>query len=49
MESSRLAHCKWECQYHIAFIPKYCKNKLYDVVRDDVREIIYVHWASIKA
>ena len=40
MDSSSLAHCKWECQYHIVFIPKYRKKKLYGVVRDDVREII---------
>ena len=37
MDSSSLAHCKWECQYHIVFIPKYRKKKLYGVVRDDVR------------
>ena len=40
MDSSSLAHCKWECQYHIVFIPKYRKKKLYGAVRDDVREII---------
>ena len=40
MDSSGLAHCKWECQYHIVFIPKYRKKKLYGMVRDDVREII---------
>jgi len=40
MDSSSLAHCKWECQYHIIFIPKYRKKKLYGMVRDDVREII---------
>ena len=40
MDNSSLAHCKWECQYHIVFIPKYRKNKLYGVVKDDVREII---------
>ena len=40
MDSSSLAHCKWECQYHIVFIPKYGKKKLYGIVRDDVREII---------
>ena len=40
MDSSSLAHCKWECQYHIVFIPKYRKKKLYGVVRDDVREIL---------
>ena len=40
MDSSSLAHCKWECQYHIVFIPKYRKKKLYGVVRDDVRDIL---------
>ena len=40
MDSSSLAHCKWECQYHIVFIPKYRKKKLYGLVRNDVREII---------
>ena len=40
MDSSSLAHCKWECQCHIVFIPKYRKKKLYGLVRDDVREII---------
>ena len=32
MDSSSLAHCKWECQYHIVFIPKYRKKKLYGLV-----------------
>ena len=40
MDSSSLAHCNWECQYHIVFIPNYRKKKLYGLVRDDVREII---------
>ncbi len=40
MDSSSLAHCKWECQYHIVFIPKFRKKKLYGTVRDDVRDII---------
>lgn len=40
MDSSSLAHCKWECQYHIVFILKFRKKKLYGTVRDDVRDII---------
>lgn len=40
MNSSSLAHSKWECQYHIVFVPKYRKKKLYGIVRDDMREII---------
>ena len=31
---------RWKCQYHIVFIPKYRKKKLYGTVRDDVREIL---------
>ena len=40
MDSSILAHCKWECQYHIIFIPKFRRKKLYGMVKDDVRDII---------
>ena len=40
MDSSSLAHYKWECQYHIVFIPKFRRKKLYGMVKDDVREII---------
>ena len=40
MDSSSLAHCKWECQYHIVFIPKFRWKKLYGMVKDDVRDII---------
>ena len=38
--SKSLAHCKWECQYHIVFIPKFRRKKLYGMVKDDVRDII---------
>ena len=40
MDSSSLAHCKWECQYHIVFIPKFRRKKLYGMVKDDVRDLI---------
>ena len=40
MDSSSLAHCKWECQYHIVFIPKFRRKKMYGMVKDDVRDII---------
>ena len=40
MDSSSLAHCKWECQYHVVFIPKFRRKKLYGTVKDDVRDII---------
>ena len=40
MDKSSLAHARWECQYHIVFIPKYRRKVMYGKVRDDVREII---------
>lgn len=40
MDNKSLAHTRWECQYHIVFIPKYRKKTLYGKLREDVREII---------
>ena len=40
MDNKSLSHTKWNCQYHIIFIPKYRKKSLYGQVRADVREII---------
>ena len=34
-----MAHVKWEFKYHIVFIPKYRKKKLYGNVRKRVGEI----------
>ena len=34
-----MAHVKWECKYHIVFIPKYRKKVLYDKLRKRVGEI----------
>ncbi len=40
MDKKSLSHTTWKCQYHIVFIPKYRKKKLYGQVGADVREII---------
>jgi putative transposase len=40
MDSSSLAHTKWNCIYHIVFIPKYRRKVMYGKVRDDIREIL---------
>ena len=40
MDKQSLSHTTWKCQYHIVFIPKYRKKKLYGSVRADVRDII---------
>ena len=38
MDRKSLSHTRWQCQYHIVFIPKYRKKKLYGQVKRDVRE-----------
>ena len=40
MDSKSLSHTRWKCQYHIVFIPKYRKKKLFGQLKLDVREII---------
>ena len=40
MDNKSLSHTRWNCQYHIVFIPKYRKKVLYGKMREDVREII---------
>lgn len=40
MDINSLSHTRWECQYHIVFIPKFRQKRLYGQVRADVKEII---------
>ena len=40
MDDSSLSHTRWNCQYHIVFIPKYRRKAMYDRVRADMREIL---------
>ena len=40
MDSSSLAHTKWNCIYHIVLIPKYRRKVMYGEKRIAVREII---------
>ena len=37
---SSLSHVRWDCKYHIVFVPKYRKKKLYGKFRNRVGEII---------
>ena len=32
-EYQSLSHTKWECKYHVVFIPKYRRKVLYGQVR----------------
>jgi putative transposase len=38
-----LSHVKWECKYHVVFIPKYRRKVLYGKVRRQVGAIIPGH------
>ena len=40
MTKNSLSHTKWNCTYHIVFIPKYRRKVMYGAVRQDIREII---------
>ena len=40
MDDQSLAHTKYNCKYHIVFIPKYRRKAMYGVVRKDIVEIL---------
>ena len=40
MDDSSLSHTKWQCQYHIVFIPKYRRKTMYGQAKEDIREIL---------
>ena len=40
MEESSLAHTRWDCTYHIVWIPKYRRMILYGQFRQDVGRVI---------
>jgi putative transposase len=38
-EAESLSHTKWECKYHVVFIPKYRKRSIYKGLRKHLPEI----------
>ena len=38
--SNTLSHTKWNCKYHIVFIPKYRRKVIYNKLRRDIRGYI---------
>jgi putative transposase len=38
-EFDSLSHSKWECKYHIEFIPKYRRRTLYEQLRQHLGEV----------
>ncbi len=40
MDSSSLAHTKWNCKYHIVFAPKYRRQIIYGKVKVEIGKIL---------
>ncbi len=40
IDTSSLAHTKWNCKYHIVFAPKYRRKVFYEDKRIEIREIL---------
>ena len=40
MDNRSIAHTRWNCQYHIVFIPKYRKKVIFQEVRRDLGQIV---------
>src|SRR5262249_1479253 len=38
--TENLRHTRWECKYHVVFIPKYCKRSIYGWVIRELGTII---------
>jgi len=37
----KLSHTKWQCKYHVIFIPKYRRRTLYGVVRRELGSVFH--------
>lgn len=40
MDENSLSHTRWNCTYHIVFLPKYRRKDIYGKIRKDVGEIL---------
>ena len=40
LDSSSLAHTKWECKYHIVFAPKYRRQVIYGKIKYDIGQML---------
>ncbi|HEY3378230.1 MAG TPA: IS200/IS605 family transposase [Armatimonadota bacterium] len=34
-----LTHTRWECKYHVVFIPKYRRKRIYDQIRQELGRV----------
>lgn len=40
MDENSLSHTRWNCKYHIVFIPKYRRKAIYGTIRQDIGQIL---------
>ncbi|WP_198029835.1 transposase, partial [Bacillus sp. J33] len=40
MSDNSLSHTRWNCKYHIVFIPKYRRKVIYGKLRRDIGAIL---------
>ncbi len=43
-EWQSLSHVRWECKYHVVFIPKYRRKVLYGKLRQRIGPSLSRHW-----
>ena len=41
MTYNKLSHTKWECKYHILFIPKYRKKVIYGTIKKYLKDVFH--------
>ena len=39
-DDNSLSHTRWNCKYHIVFIPKYRRKEIYGKIREDIGKIL---------
>ena len=40
-EYQSLSHTRWDCKYHVVFIPKRCKQKIFGSLRKQLGEVFH--------
>lgn len=40
-DTGSLSHTKWECKYHVVFIPKYRRKVMYKEIRQYLRDLFH--------
>jgi putative transposase len=39
-QARSLRHSRWECQFHVVFIPKYRKKTIFGQIREDLGDVM---------